>query len=256
MIDRVVGGRHEPLEFFVRATPINIEDTELTVVTLVDIADKKRAEAVERMFIHDLLNCVQGLKGLCEMASMDLNDIKLEEMEQIQDLADYLSEMANAHRDLTLMENGEFECAFKEAAIKDVLSKVKKIVTFAGVARYKTLVVDGMIPDIRLTTDEVLLVRVLVNMVKNALEATEPGGAATLCCEVLDGRLRLSVWNGGQIPEQTALRVFQRYFSTKPGNGRGLGTYSMRLIAEQYLQGQVSFQTSEAGTTFTVSLPL
>jgi sensor histidine kinase regulating citrate/malate metabolism len=50
--------------------------------------------------------------------------------------------------------------------------------------------------------------------------------------------------------------MFQRSFSTK-GSDRGLGTYSMKLLGERYLHGEVEFTTSqEEGTTFRLILPL
>ena len=60
----------------------------------------------------------------------------------------------------------------------------------------------------------------------------------------------------GAIPEAVQGQVFRRYFSTK-GRDRGLGTYGMKLLAEQYLGGRVGFTTdAEQGTRFTVTLPL
>ena len=41
------------------------------------------------------------------------------------------------------------------------------------------------------------------------------------------------------------------------GEGRGLGTYAMRLLSERYLKGHVSFTTSPlAGTKFHAIYPL
>ena len=52
-------------------------------------------------------------------------------------------------------------------------------------------------------------------------------------------------------------RIFQRSFSAKADPGHGLGTYSMRLFAEQYLGGKVTFTTSkDEGTTFSLVLPI
>ena len=57
-------------------------------------------------------------------------------------------------------------------------------------------------------------------------------------------------------PREVQLQVFQRSFSTK-GENRGLGTYSIRLLTERYLKGQVSFTSSpETGTIFTAAYPL
>jgi sensor histidine kinase regulating citrate/malate metabolism len=50
------------------------------------------------------------------------------------------------------------------------------------------------------------------------------------------------------------MQLFQRSFSTK-GTGRGLGTYSIRLLTENYLEGKVSFVSNEAeGTVFSIEL--
>ena len=61
--------------------------------------------------------------------------------------------------------------------------------------------------------------------------------------------------NPDVMPQVTQLQVFNRSFSTK-GAGRGIGTYSIRLLGERYLGGRVSFDSTEAeGTTFRIHLP-
>jgi sensor histidine kinase regulating citrate/malate metabolism len=50
--------------------------------------------------------------------------------------------------------------------------------------------------------------------------------------------------------------IFKKRFSTK-GKGRGLGTYSIKMLTENYLKGKVFFESSpESGTIFSVQLPL
>jgi CheY-like chemotaxis protein len=52
------------------------------------------------------------------------------------------------------------------------------------------------------------------------------------------------------------LQMFQRSFSTK-GRGRGIGTYSVKLLTEKYLKGRVAFTSDPlTGTTFSVMVPL
>jgi len=107
-----------------------------------------------------------------------------------------------------------------------------------------------------MVSDRVLLLRVLCNLVKNALEASRAGETVTIGCAKQDGQIEFWVHNAGAMPRDVQLQVFQRSFSTK-GQGRGLGTYSIKLLTERYLQGHVSFATSpEAGTTFRVRYPL
>jgi len=94
-------------------------------------------------------------------------------------------------------------------------------------------------------------------MIKNALEATEKNGTVNVYAEKDGEYLVFSVHNKGVIPEDIALNIFKRSFSTKEGKGRGLGTYSMKLFGENYLGGKVTFSsTEEKGTIFSISLPL
>lgn len=58
------------------------------------------------------------------------------------------------------------------------------------------------------------------------------------------------------MPSTVQNQVFQRSFSTK-GAGRGLGTFSIRLLTENYLGGEVGFtSTAGSGTVFRAAYPL
>jgi signal transduction histidine kinase len=93
-------------------------------------------------------------------------------------------------------------------------------------------------------------------MLLNALEASAPPSAVTLGCRASGQRAELWVQNDGEIPREVQLQIFQRGFSTN-GPGRGFGAYLMKLIAERFLGGTVSFRSSrQEGTTFVLSLPL
>jgi sensor histidine kinase regulating citrate/malate metabolism len=70
-----------------------------------------------------------------------------------------------------------------------------------------------------------------------------------------DGGIEFAVHNPTVMPEEVQLQLFQRSFTTK-GVGRGIGTYSMKLLGETYLAGRVAFDSHpETGTTFTLWLP-
>jgi signal transduction histidine kinase len=92
-------------------------------------------------------------------------------------------------------------------------------------------------------------------MVKNALEACPEGRTVVLAWEPGIESVRFWVRNPGAMEPEVQRRVFGRSFSTK-GAGRGLGTYSIKLFTERYLQGVAGFASSEAaGTTFFIRLP-
>ena len=93
-------------------------------------------------------------------------------------------------------------------------------------------------------------------MIKNALEAISKNSTVTLNSYKEQNQIVYSVQNEGYIPRDVQLQIFQRSFSTK-GNNRGLGTYSIKLLAERYLKGKASFESiAEKGTTFYVKIPI
>jgi signal transduction histidine kinase len=129
-----------------------------------------------------------------------------------------------------------------------------------GVRADKTLEVLPPQPGLSVIADSALLQRVLLNMLINAFEASEAGGTVRMECERFDVGtsrwLRFKVWNATVIPPSIQLRLFQRHFSTKSEFGRGVGTWSMKLLGEQFLHGRVGFRSEEgAGTTFHLELP-
>lgn len=69
-------------------------------------------------------------------------------------------------------------------------------------------------------------------------------------------QVTFTVQNPTYMPRNVQLQIFNRSFSTK-GKGRGLETYSIKLLSERYLGGRVWFEsTPEAGTTFYAAYPI
>jgi sensor histidine kinase regulating citrate/malate metabolism len=87
------------------------------------------------------------------------------------------------------------------------------------------------------------------------LEASPKNATVVLDCYQEGATIVFTVNNLSYMSIAVQAQVFQRSFSTK-GSGRGLGTYSIKLLTERYLNGTVHFSTSEdKGTTFFVNLP-
>jgi len=105
-------------------------------------------------------------------------------------------------------------------------------------------------------SDEALVKRVVGNMLKNAIEATPMGGTITMKCYQGADEACFEVHNPSVMPREVQLQMFQRSFSTK-GTGRGLGTYSMKLLTEKFLKGSIGFKSEEGfGTSFTAKYKL
>jgi signal transduction histidine kinase len=99
------------------------------------------------------------------------------------------------------------------------------------------------------------LVQVFVNLVLNAIDATERGGRVELGVEVFSDAVEVTVRDDGcGVAAGDAARLFQPYFTTKK-HGTGLGLFVTRqLIAEH--GGSVAFESAPgAGAAFRVRLP-
>ena len=98
---------------------------------------------------------------------------------------------------------------------------------------------------------------VLLNLLINAAQASNPGAQIELSAAVSGDRICIEVKDHGRgIAEAVADRIFDAHFSTKPA-GNGLGLLSCKQIVEKKHGGSITFVSKQdQGTIFTVSLPL
>jgi signal transduction histidine kinase len=105
--------------------------------------------------------------------------------------------------------------------------------------------------------DPELLVRVLENLVGNALKFTAPGGAVWIAAEAGEQAVRLSVGDTGPgISEEVRDRLFGKFVTgPHPARGSGLGLAFCRL-AVQAQGGQIWAETpAGGGTVMRLTLP-
>ena len=241
-----------------RVMSSSLEDMEekYAVFSIIDIAHEKRREVLERIFLHDVKNTAGGLQGFSRLLTEGSEDESGTFKKMIRDLSDKLLDEINSYSQLAQAEDNRLNIRPAAFSTLALLSRVKNLFMNHNVASDRELDVDPEAVDVMMTTDETILGRIIGNMTKNALEAIDPGNLVTLSCARENGQIRFTVHNPGTIPPDTQLQIFQRSFSTK-GTGRGLGTYSVKLLSEQYLKGKVGFTTSEnEGTTFYGIYPL
>jgi len=246
------------LDFRVRTSFLAVDGQDFVVLTLQDISAEKRRHVLERVFFHDVLNVCGGIHGLAELLLTEGLGPEVEQAfkRDVYRLSSAVIDEIMAHRQMLAAEQGVLKLDLQDVSSDDALDEVVAFYRHHGVADGRTLVRAAGDP-LWLRTDPMLLRRVLGNLVKNALEATPRGGTVTVAAAAEDDGVRFTVHNPGVMPEAVRLQLFQRSFSTKGGEGRGVGTYSVRLFSERFLGGNVSFTSDEpGGTTFTVTVPL
>jgi hypothetical protein len=253
-IRRLVNGNEISVELEVTATPFVFENECYTIFSLIDITDKKRKAMIERIFFHDILNTAGGLSNIFEI--LEIVDEK--EREELLNIASSLSQQIvdeiTTQRLLMQAENASLVVNNQRINSFEFLEMVDKDLKFHDVAKGKEIVFDRTSDNLFFLSDPVILRKILNNMIKNALEASGLGESILLKVKKKGNKIRFSVHNNAFMPPEVEMQVFMRSFSTK-GVQRGLGTYSMKILGEQYLGGKVNFETDvEKGTTFFIEL--
>lgn len=247
-------GRH--LNFRIILKPYTFENIRLVIMIMQDIADEKYRDALERIFFNDMINTASGIYSLLAIVHSSPELFK-EMSPRLINLTQGMLDDIESQRDLRLVELGEIQPEREKVNGLDLLRELCDYFEHMEIAEDKSLEISGNARVVVLYTDRRLLRRVLSNMIKNALEASKSDGTVEVCVEELDNKhVRFAVHNAGLIPDEVRKRMYERYYSTK-GKGRGWGTYSMKLLTENCLNGKIYFKSSaEDGTTFFAEYPL
>ncbi len=254
-VEALLGGEPVSLDLRVSAAPFCCQGEEYTVFALRDITDEKRRLVLERIFFHDILNSAGGLQGMVEILGELHGEEEQAVKETVRNLTGQLVEEILSQRDLVAAESGELAVTILDVNVSELLDRICALYRRSLVGRDKRIVVAPVRGQPVIWTDEVLLGRVIGNLIKNALEASAGGQTVTVAFENKRQPL-FSIHNPSVMPEAVQFQMFQRSFSTREGTGRGIGSYSVKLLTEKYLQGKVWFVSRELeGTTFFVALP-
>ena len=200
---------------------------------------------------HELRNPMGTIRASAEMLTKNLAG----ENELLREMAGFvMTEVDRANSLITRFL--EFARPIPLRLARTELSAaIDRAVTQLGqqqVAVYKNYSPD--IPPFQF--DSELMERVFHNLLLNAIQATQPGGAVTVKTRMVDMLVEISVIDRGSgiKPEQME-SIFNPFFTTKP-DGVGLGLAIVSKIVDEH-GGSISV-SSEAGkgSLFRVLLPL
>ena len=145
----------------------------------------------------------------------------------------------------------QFQTADLDALVDEVTRLLRPEARGAGVTLRRHRL-GAPVP--RLKMDAEKMKQVVINLVRNAIEAMPDGGLVALESGAVDGRALISVRdNGPGLPE--GVDVFQLFVTTKPkGTGLGLSIAQQIVLAHG---GEIEASSEPGkGATFTIALPL
>lgn len=241
----------------ITASPLKVKSSFYVVLSFIDISDHKRREWLEGIFYHDIINIAGSVSNIIELIDSASDAQKQKKYIKMAAVAtkNLINEIIS-QRSITAAENGDLELFYEKAGSLDLINEVVSLFMGSHIAKNIKINITNESNNISFMTDMSLIKRILINLVKNALEASKDGETVTLSCTRIDDQIEFRISNPAFIQEDVQMQIFQRSFSTK-GRSRGLGTYSVKLLTERYLNGSVGFTSHEKkGTTFTLRYPM
>ena len=227
------------------------------------VLEQQRAEFVS-MLTHDIRSPLQTVSGCAELLADELKDAGLtdagELLRRMRESLSHTTDMITNLLSLFNFECGHAELTMARLSVNDTFQRVRD--RYDREASRRDLILEsrlaGDLPFIM--ADQLILERIMANLLVNALKFTPHGGRVTLSSEACGSYVVASVANTGPgIPADDIPRLFDRGWrraadSDKEGNG--LGLYIVKTLVEM-LGGRVEVEsTMGGGTCFRLFLPI
>jgi PAS domain S-box-containing protein len=204
---------------------------------------------------HEIRNPLASLRGLAELLGRDIpaDDHRRRYVDTMLQSIDRLNRLIEDLLLFSAPREGE-------TVDIDVAAVARETVTLAqhglGDRKVAIAIGDSDTEPLIVRGNRERLVQVLTNIVLNATQATPDEGAVTVGVVRRDTFALVTVHNtGSYIPPPVRRQLFVPFFTTKP-TGTGLGLAIARQIVTS-MDGRIDVDSDQqAGTTFSVELPL
>ena len=222
-------------------------------------------EDVERIFRHDLKSPLTGIINILKIVEGDnLFEDQMKMLKLVEQSGRKMLNLINSSLEIYKIENGIYQskatlCDPVKIVTEnaDMLAMSLRIIRDLIQIQVRTDVHESVHEGgLSILTDNLLLDIVAMNLMKNALEASDPDMPVIVDMSVEQDDLVLTISNSRPVPAEVRERFFEKYASAGKKGGTGLGTYSA-FIMTRAMGGTIDMETSdETGTKVTVRIPV
>ena len=162
---------------------------------------------------------------------------------------DRLSKMVKTLLDMSELQTvGRDETIMVDALVDEVLADLEPL------AREKDVELTGNCEAITIVGSDILIYRLVYNLVENAIKYNHPGGQVTVSASRKEKHVCLSVADTGNgIPEELRERVFEPFFRVDKSRSRALGGVGLGLALVHEIvrvhDGSITVQSNPSGGT-------
>ncbi len=201
---------------------------------------------------HDFNNMLTIINGNLSLALAEMNNP--EQMEYLEDALEASRNASSLTSQLLTFSKGR-ESVYEPTDLHEIINQSVKI-ALTGKKTSTSLYLDAL----RYTVmgDKNQLKQVFINLIINSVQALDDNGEITITTtnDRYGKTIVVSVTDFGKgIPANKVMKIFNPFFSTK-SKGTGLGLSVVYSILTNHHGSIEASSTKEAGTTFTITLPL
>jgi two-component system, NtrC family, nitrogen regulation sensor histidine kinase NtrY len=232
------------IQLSLKATPFKTNDAEMIILSIQDIKNELEEKELEswmkliRVLTHEIMNTITPITSLSESLSTiycrDGEPIKPEEVNSktisttlqglnvIREQGKGLKSFVESYRKLTRIPEPER----KRFRVRDLISRVEVLYNSFDNSSKTELKISVKDQELEVFADQNLISQVLINLVKNALEANENNPEARIMIMAdLDNNFRPQISvidNGPGISEESLDKIFIPFYTTR-NQGSGIG---------------------------------
>jgi len=204
---------------------------------------------------HEVKNPLGGMELFAGLLDEELRGAK-------PDVQEASSHLEKIRRELTYLKRivDDFLAFAREQRVSLDAHPAAKVANaaakhLAGEAEARGVKLEVNAADATLNIDESLLTSALVNLVKNAVQASAGGKTVSLTGRVDGSNYVLEVHDEGSgIPVEVQARIFEAFFTTRE-QGTGLGLPLAKKLVEAN-RGTLTLESRPGSTTFRITLPV
>jgi two-component system, sporulation sensor kinase E len=172
----------------------------------------------------------------------------------LKDIIDEAKKLEKIVKDFEVLLKSK-QSLFKYEDINEIIRSVFKIVEKESIEKGVVLEFDLESQPLKINAQKNLMKVAIFHLIRNAIDATPPGGRIVITSAAEIDSVKLSVSDtGAGIPKEDIERIFAPFFSTKKFRF-GMGLPLIKQIVSEHL-GTISVESEEGkGTTFRLSFP-
>jgi nitrogen fixation/metabolism regulation signal transduction histidine kinase len=244
------------INLLIKAYNAMVDELEVSAIKLAQGEREEAWREMAKQVAHEIKNPLTPMRLTVQSFQRKFDPNDAEVKQKMKDYSDTLIQQIDT---MNAVASAFSNFASMPAQQNETLNVVEVVELAMDIFNEEYLVFEKEAPEIISKIDRTQLIRIITNLVKNAIqsipEQQEIKAISVSVKKELEHVLIVVKDNGIGIQPKDINRIFEPKFTTK-SSGMGLGLGIIKNIIENY-KGTITFETEyEKGTTFIVSLPI